>query len=504
LSAVILSSYRDDEYGKGNNWDTNGNGASVCYPDDWEGILFGDTSDDTSLIDHALIRCAGNGYGGGAINLNHASPTVQNTTLTKNAFAGLAADTSTPVLNCNNISANSNYGLYNKTPATLVSAENQWWGSASGPYHPTLNPTGTGNAVSDGVDFIPFRACPCNSPCVTSIVRASPNPTNAASVNFTVTFSATVTGVNASDFSLTTTGVSGAAVTGVSGTGSSYTVTVKTGAGSGTIRLNVVDNDSIKDATNHPLGDVGAGNGNYSSGETYMVYSIDTTGVFRPSNGILYLKNSNTPGFADIAINYGTAGDYPVTGDWDGNGTATIGIYRNGSFYLRNSNTLGFADLVFAFGQPGDQPIAGDWDGNGTDTIGVYRPSTGQFLLRNSNSSGTPDMSFYLGNVGDVGIAGDWNNDGKDTTGVFRPSNGVIFLKNTNQTGIADIALNYGLPGDQPVTGDWNGDGIDTIGVYRNGQFLLRNSNTIGFADLVFGLGNPGDMPIAGDWNGIP
>ena len=226
----------------------------------------------------------------------------------------------------------------------------------------------------------------------------------------------------------------------------------------------------------------------------------DTTGVFRPSNGLLYLKNSNTAGFADTAINYGTGGDYPVAGDWDGNGTATIGVYRNGSFYLRNSNTLGFADLVFAFGQPGDQPIVGDWNGDGTDTIGVYRSSTGRFLLRNSNTSGATEMSFYLGNVGDVGIAGDWNGDGIDTTGAFRPSNGVIFLKNTNSTGFADMALNYGLAGDQPVTGDWNGDGIDTIGVYRNGKFLLRNSNTIGVADIVFSLGNPGDMPIAGNW----
>jgi len=222
--------------------------------------------------------------------------------------------------------------------------------------------------------------------------------------------------------------------------------------------------------------------------------------VFRPNNGLLYLKNSNSAGFADVAINYGTAGDYPVAGDWDGNGTATIGVYRNGSFYLRNSNTLGYADLVFAFGQPGDQPIIGDWNGDDVDTIGVYRSSTGQFLLRNSNTSGAPEMTFYLGNAGDIGIAGDWNGDGKDTTGVFRPINGVIFLKNTNITGFADVALNYGLAGDRPVTGDWNGDGVDTIGVYRNGQFLLRNSNTVGVADIAFSLGNPGDMPIAGKW----
>ena len=230
----------------------------------------------------------------------------------------------------------------------------------------------------------------------------------------------------------------------------------------------------------------------------------DSAGVFRPSNGLLYLKNSNTSGIADIAINYGLPGDYPVVGDWDGNGTVTIGIYRNGTFYLRNANTVGFADLVFPFGTPGDQPIAGDWNNDGTDTIGVYRSSSGQFLLHNSNNAGAADMSFFLGNVGDVGIAGDWDGDGFDTTGVFRPSNGIIFLKNTNDTGFADIALNYGIPGDKPLTGDWDEDGIDTIGVYRNGTFYLRNSNTIGFADIVFALGINGDMPIAGNWDGQP
>ena len=230
----------------------------------------------------------------------------------------------------------------------------------------------------------------------------------------------------------------------------------------------------------------------------------DTTGVFRPTNGILFLKNSNTSGFADIGLNYGVPSDCPIVGDWDGDGDDTIGIYRNGSFYLRNSNTIGFADIVFPFGVPGDQPIAGDWDGNGTDTIGIYRTVTGQFLLRNSNTAGPADMSFYLGNLGDVGIAGDWDGNGSDTTGVFRPLNGILFLKNTNTTGFADIGLNYGIPGDKPVTGDWNNDGIDTIGVFRNNTFYLRNENTIGFADLAFDLGNPGDLPIAGNWDALP
>jgi len=304
---------------------------------------------------------------------------------------------------------------------------------------------------------------------------------------------------------------------GVGGATLSYTdITPKavTSLGDGSYAISVPSNWSGTVTPTHPcytFNPLNRGYSNVTSNTISQNYTATfnnaavcavTVGVFRPSNGLLFLRNSNTSGFADVALNYGLPGDTPVVGDWDGDGTATIGVYRNGTFYLRNSNTIGFADLVFPFGLSGDQPVAGDWDGNGTDTIGVYR--NGTFYLRNSNDAGIADISFALGNAGDVGITGDWNGDGSDTTGVFRPSNGVIFLKDQNTTGFADVALNYGIPGDQPVIGDWDNNGVDTIGVYRDGTFYLRNSNSVGFADLVNALGNAGDMPIAGNWDGQP
>jgi hypothetical protein len=51
------------------------------------------------------------------------------------------------------------------------------------------------------------------------------------------------------------------------------------------------------------------------------------------ATGHLYLKNTNATGFADVQINYGLPGDKPVVGDWDNDGTDTIGIYRNGTFH---------------------------------------------------------------------------------------------------------------------------------------------------------------------------
>lgn len=109
-------------------------------------------------------------------------------------------------------------------------------------------------------------------PVVLSINRADPNPNGAQTVNFTVTFSESVTGVNASDFSLTT-NLSGASISQVSGSGSTYQVSVTTGSGNDTLELNLIDNDTIKDSNNNPLGGSGNGNGNFTS----EIYSIIKT-----------------------------------------------------------------------------------------------------------------------------------------------------------------------------------------------------------------------------------
>lgn len=108
-------------------------------------------------------------------------------------------------------------------------------------------------------------------PTVVSVKRASPNPTSADSVDFTVTFSENIYFPWPSVFTVTQSGVSGAEVTGWTGSGSVYTFHVSTGSGTGTIRLDVTDDDTIVDAAGNPLGGVGAGNGTYTGGEVYNV-----------------------------------------------------------------------------------------------------------------------------------------------------------------------------------------------------------------------------------------
>jgi len=90
------------------------------------------------------------------------------------------------------------------------------------------------------------------------------------SVDFNVTFSEPVTGVDSSDFAITANGVADAAVSGVAGSGASYVVTVTYGAGQGTLRLDLVDDGTIYDAVWNTLGETNlvhaAGDGSYSLG----------------------------------------------------------------------------------------------------------------------------------------------------------------------------------------------------------------------------------------------
>jgi cysteine-rich repeat protein len=87
------------------------------------------------------------------------SATVTNNTIS-NCTEGIAvgydsSDTTSLVANYNNISGNTDYGVDNVSNAVVVNAKYNWWGDASGPTH-LGNPGGTGDSVSDNVDYDPW------------------------------------------------------------------------------------------------------------------------------------------------------------------------------------------------------------------------------------------------------------------------------------------------------------------------------------------------------------
>src|SRR5262249_27730178 len=70
-------------------------------------------------------------------------------------------------------------------------------------------------------------------------------------------------------------------------------------------------------------------------------------------------------------------------------GVVSAGLYvpSSGTWFLRNSNSGGAADLSFFYGPSAStfKPLAGDWNGDRVDTPGLYDPATGSFFLRNTS-----------------------------------------------------------------------------------------------------------------------
>jgi hypothetical protein len=230
-----------------------------------------------------------------------------------------------------------------------------------------------------------------------------------------------------------------------------------------------------------------------NSGVTLCLGQADCdTAAFQDAGGRFHVWTKATTGLIENSFFFGNPGDVPFSGDWDCDGVETPGLYRqsDGYVYLRNSNTEGVANVSFFFGNPGDLPMAGDFNGNGCDTVSIYRPLEQRFYVINALGSadrglGAADYSFLFGVPGDKPFVGDFNADRVDTVGLHRESTGLVYFRNSNTTGVADNQFIYGDPGDLLVAGDWDGDRDDTVGVYRpsNGIFYLRNSNSQGNAD---------------------
>jgi hypothetical protein len=171
---IYFTYWADDTVGG----DTNNDGGTTSpNPGNdggvWGRIRFSNSSDDSSVMDYAIVRYAGNinccEINVAALQIVDASPTIRNSQFTLNRIHGISTQTTVPsfpadpVLVCLDIERNSGNGLFNQSPSSPIDARNLWWGSITGPYHPTLNSRGRGDEVSNGVSFTPWSRERCTS-----------------------------------------------------------------------------------------------------------------------------------------------------------------------------------------------------------------------------------------------------------------------------------------------------------------------------------------------------
>lgn len=191
-----------------------------------------------------------------------------------------------------------------------------------------------------------------------------------------------------------------------------------------------------------------------------------TIGFYDPQAETFRLKNSLRGGGSDIllAVDAPSGNVIAVAGDWDGDGDDTVGLYdrTTGTFHLKNSLTGSGFDVTWSLQVTGVSngsllPVAGDWNGDGTDTVGVYNPGSSIFYLDNSREDTLPNIELQFGARGSLPVAGDWDGDGRDGVGVYEPRSATFRLKNALTPGAANVNLRFGprRGGWKPIAGAW-------------------------------------------------
>ncbi|MCM5680003.1 DUF4347 domain-containing protein [Schlegelella sp. S2-27] len=190
--------------------------------------------------------------------------------------------------------------------------------------------TGVGDASGVVVDT--------TAPANTGIVRVNATPTTAGSVSYTVTFSEAVSGMDAADFTLVTTGsAAGTIATVTQVDGSTYTVVVNGLSGTGSVRLDLNGSGTgMADAAGNAL----------AAGATGEVYGIDrdipaVASVSVPANGT-YVAGQNL----DFTVNFGEAVTVDTTG---GTPRLAVTLDTGGTVYADYVSGSGTGALVFRY-----------------------------------------------------------------------------------------------------------------------------------------------------------
>lgn len=133
--------------------------GTMAEPGWWNSIFI----EGEAVLQHCDIGYGGNSKGTPMVHVSGSSTVMRNCRIHHSADSAILSETGPPILDHNRIELNESFGLLNLNPDEVVDARNNWWGAASGPYHPTLNPQGAGNGVSNNVLFDPWLHSPGNA-----------------------------------------------------------------------------------------------------------------------------------------------------------------------------------------------------------------------------------------------------------------------------------------------------------------------------------------------------
>ena len=166
---------------------------------------------------------------------------------------------------------------------------------------------------------------------------------------------------------------------------------------------------------------------------------------------------------------------------------------------------MGGGFSAIQFGLSTDFPVPGDYDGDGKFDIAVQRPGatpTSQAFFYIQRSSGPTVDIIPWGFSNDAVVPGDYDGDGKTDIAVVRegptPSSSLAWYIRKSSDGKLK-ALTFGLTGsDLSAQNDYDGDGLTDIAVWRDPTGTFYYVRSIDGAVVVKQWGLPSDFPAAG------
>lgn len=226
------------------------------------------------------------------------------------------------------------------------------------------------------------------------------------------------------------------------------------------------------------------------------------------------------------------ATDFPVSGDFDGDGKFDIGAWRRGTdanpqsyFYIQlSSNPNPSAIYGQPWGLPDDFPVTGDFDGDGKTDFCVTRRENGQIAWYILPSGGGNIRRTVWGAEDDTENYNmfDFNGDGRDDLIVtrFDQNDNLIHYIGDAQTGALILAQqwgNYALGG-AFLFGNYIGDSRADIAVWYGayntspngeiaGTWWIKETGSNNYTVTKFGIPYNGqsvasDVATQGDYDG--
>jgi parallel beta-helix repeat protein len=171
-SLIVFTSYRDDFYGGDTNNDGN---VSVPAVDDWNYVTIEGTAIDAQCqFQNCVFRYGGSGATFGVLRCVNSSPSVDGCLFSNNTCGISVEGASNPTVHNSSLYANTQFAINNTGNSFCVNADQCWWGATTGPNDASATAdicllganAGTGDKVSNNVDYAPFKTVGLVNPLI--------------------------------------------------------------------------------------------------------------------------------------------------------------------------------------------------------------------------------------------------------------------------------------------------------------------------------------------------